>query len=83
MGGGILEIRLLGGFEIRRRGVVQKEIPSLAARSLIAYLAMNPDRLPTRDLIAGTFWPDRSDAEARVQLRQALWHAGNTIGTGA
>lgn len=71
---GILEIRLFGGFQLRVDGAPIDPIPSRKARSLLAFLVMNRDRTHTRDLLAGTFWPDLPDPEARRRLSRALWH---------
>jgi DNA-binding SARP family transcriptional activator len=51
-------------------------LPAIAGtvpRSLFAYLLTYRDRPHTRDLLAGTFWPDLPDAVARRRLSQALW----------
>src|SRR4030067_511609 len=53
-----LEIRLLGGFELAREGQTLEQLPLRAARSLFAYLVLNRERPHTRDLLAGTFWPE-------------------------
>lgn len=34
---------------------------------------MNRDRELSRDLLAGTFWPDMPDSQARRRLSQSLW----------
>ena len=70
---GTLEISLLGGFQLRRDGALLEPIALRAGRSLLAYLVMNRERPHTRDLLAGTFWPDLPDARARRRLSQALW----------
>lgn len=75
-----LEIRLLGGFELARDGRVLEQLPLRAARSLFAFLVLNRDRPHTRDLLAGTFWPDFDESRARRRLSQALWQIQSTIG---
>ncbi len=77
---GTLEIRLLGGFELGRDGRVLDPLPLRAARSLFAYLVLNRERAHTRDLLAGTFWPDFDDSRARRRLSQALWQVQTSIG---
>ncbi len=42
------------------------------ARGLLAYLALARDRRASRERLAGLFWSDRGDAQARASLRQAL-----------
>lgn len=68
-----LRICLLGGLTLAGEDTPLPPIPSVAARSLLAYLVTYRDRAHTRDLLAGTFWPDLPDAVARRRLRQALW----------
>jgi predicted ATPase/DNA-binding SARP family transcriptional activator len=69
----MLYVQFLGGLSLAWDGKPLPTIPSSAARSLLAYLITNRDRPHTRDLLAGTFWPDLPDAVARRRLRQALW----------
>ncbi len=66
-------IHLLGGLTLTRGDVPLPPIPNRSARSLLAYLLTYRDRPHTRDLLAGTFWPDLADATARRRLSQALW----------
>jgi DNA-binding SARP family transcriptional activator/predicted ATPase len=75
-----LEICLLGGFLLRRGGAPLEQMPSRLARSLFAYLVTNRERAHTRDLLAGTFWPDMPDSTARRRLSQALWHIRRSTG---
>ena len=75
-----LEIRLLGGFELAREGQTLDQLPLRAARSLFAYLVLNRERPHTRDLLAGTFWPEFDDSRARRRLSQAMWQIRTTIG---
>jgi DNA-binding SARP family transcriptional activator/tetratricopeptide (TPR) repeat protein len=77
---GRLEIRLLGGFSLGRSGRPLDQLPLRAARSLFAYLVLNRDRAHTRDLLAGTFWPDFDEPRARRRLSQALWQVQALLG---
>lgn len=79
-GVGTLRISLLGGFKLDQDGVLLNPIPSRAGRSLLAFLLMNRERAHTRDLLAGTFWPDLPDTQARRRLSQALWQIRTHIG---
>ena len=69
----MLRIFLLGGFALFEAESPLPSIPGAAARSLFAYLLTYRERPHTRDLLAGTFWPDLPDAAARRRLSQALW----------
>ncbi len=75
-----LEIRLLGGFQLGRDGRVLEQLPLRAARSLFAFLVLNRERAHTRDLLAGTFWPDFDEGRARRRLSQALWQTQRSLG---
>src|SRR4030042_150031 len=68
---GTLEIRLLGGLELGRDGRVLDQLPLRAARSLFAYLVLNRERAHTRDLLAGTFWPDFDEVEKALDQEEA------------
>ena len=68
-----LQIRLLGGLLIESDGRNLPRIPSRPGRSLFAFLVMNRDRQLSRDLLAGMFWPEMPDTQARRRLSQALW----------
>lgn len=74
-----LEIRLLGGFEMRLGEAPLDPLPLRAARSLLAFLVINRNRAHSRDLLAGTFWPQLPDARARRRLSQALWHVRASV----
>ena len=75
-----LEIRLLGGFQLGRDGRILEQLPLRAARSLFAFLVLNRERPHTRDLLAGTFWPEFDESRARRRLSQALWQTQATLG---
>jgi len=74
-----LRIRLLGGLLLESNGRILPRIPSRPGRSLFAYLVVNRDRQVTRDLLAGLFWPDMPDNQARRRLSQALWHVQSML----
>lgn len=69
----MLNVYLLGGFLIEYDGRALPPISSSAGRSLLAYLITYRQRRHTRDLLAGTFWPEHSEPSARKRLSQALW----------
>ena len=68
----MLQIRLLGQFDIRLGGK-RVMIPTRAAQSLFAYLVLTAGTPHRREKLAGTFWPDTTDDNARKNLRQELW----------
>lgn len=68
----MLQIRLLGQFDIRTDGR-RVTIPTRAAQSLLAYLVLTAGTAHRREKLAGIFWPDTTDENARKNLRQELW----------
>jgi WD40 repeat protein/serine/threonine protein kinase/DNA-binding SARP family transcriptional activator len=76
----MLEIRLLGQFNIEIDGK-PIEIPSRPAQSLLAYLVLNSGTAQRREKLAGMFWPDAAEANARSNLRHALWRIRKVLGT--
>jgi DNA-binding SARP family transcriptional activator len=69
----LIELRLLGQFNLQRDGRLV-EIPSRPAQSLLAYLALTVGVAHRRERLAGLIWPDIPEADARRNLRRALWH---------
>jgi DNA-binding SARP family transcriptional activator len=67
-----LELRLLGTFEVCLEGA-PVSLPSRPAQSLLAYLALSAGTAHRREKLAGLLWPDAEDANARSNLRHALW----------
>ena len=68
----MLEVRLLGQFELRLNDR-RLEIPSRPAQSLLAYLVLTAGVAHRREKLAGMFWPDATETNARAYLRQTLW----------
>lgn len=64
------EVRLLGGFDLRRGGETIDVAPS--SQRVIAFLALHDRRL-LRSFVAETLWPDTTDERAAANLRTALW----------
>jgi WD40 repeat protein/DNA-binding SARP family transcriptional activator len=74
----LLQIRLLGQFDIRMEGK-RVTIHSRAGQSLLAYLVLTPATLHRREKLASLLWPDTSDENARKNLRQELWRIRKAI----
>ena len=75
----LLQVRLFGGLTLTWGDAALPPIAARSARSLLAYLITSRRRAHTRDLLAGTFWPDLPDARARRRLSQALWQIGRVL----
>ena len=67
-----LTIRLLGGFQVELGGERVYGFETDKARALLTYIAVEADRPHRRETLACLLWPDRPDAVARANLRQAL-----------
>lgn len=74
----MLQIRLLGQFDTRLDGK-RVTIPTRAAQSLLAYLVLTAGTPHRREKLAGIFWPETSDENARKNLRQELWRIRKAI----
>ena len=75
----MLEIRLLGQFNLRQDGVLI-EMPSRPATVLLAYLVLTRGTHHPRERLAGLLWPDSDENKAKKNLRQALWQLRKAIG---
>lgn len=67
----VLEIRLLGGLEIRREGASISGFVSSKAPALLTYLVVT-GRPHQRDALAALLWGEMADADAKNNLRQTL-----------
>jgi DNA-binding SARP family transcriptional activator/tetratricopeptide (TPR) repeat protein len=68
-----LYLKLLGGFQAGGNSGLRGAIPTGKVQALLARLALPPGRSHARDELAALLWGDRGDAEARSNLRQALF----------
>ncbi len=75
----LLEIRLLGQFDLRLESITV-EISSRPAKTLLAYLLLTGGTHHPRERLAGLLWPGSTERNARKNLRQALWHLRKSIG---
>jgi predicted ATPase/DNA-binding SARP family transcriptional activator len=75
----MLEIRMLGAFEVQLEGEPVK-FPTRTSASLLAYLALNPGIAHRREKLAGLLWSDIDEEKARNNLRHTLWRLRNVIG---
>lgn len=69
---------MLGQFDLRHGGQII-EVPTRAAQSLLAYLALNASVSHRREKLAGMLWPDSDEANARSYLRHALWRVRRSL----
>ncbi len=67
----IIELRLLGNPQILINNELVQGLTSIKSQALLYYLATKQSNL-SRVALGGLLWADKSDDEARVNLRQAL-----------
>ena len=68
----MLEVRLLGAFEVKRDGK-PVAISSRPAQGLFAYLVLTAGTSHRREKLAGLLCPDSLEETARDNPRHALW----------
>ena len=78
----MLEVRLLGKFEVSQDGKTIA-IPSRPAQSLFAYLVLKAGTAHRREKLAGMLWPDSLEETARDNLRHALWRVRKALEAGS
>lgn len=69
--GGSLEVRLLGGFEIRSAGEAFG-FDKRKACAILAYLLLSGQQRETRGRLSALLWSDRDEQHARASLRQSI-----------
>ncbi len=74
----LLSAQLLGGFSVRTEKS-PRDFPYDKVRALLALLLSEPRPLP-REWLAERLWPERTTAEARGNLRAALFHLNRVLG---
>ncbi len=65
-------LKLLGQFQLMVDGTLIAGLTSEKIQALVAYVAVEQERVHSRDFLAELLWPDRPDGVARQNLRQAL-----------
>lgn len=75
-----LRVRMFGGLSLSVGDDPLPPIASRSGRSLLAYLIAHRHTAPARDLLAGVFWPEMNEAQARRRLSHALWQIQSVLG---
>jgi TolB-like protein/Flp pilus assembly protein TadD len=76
----LLQVRLLGGFELRSHHGRDLAPPGRKVRALVACLALSPGKPWAREKLMALLWSDRGDEQARASLRQALAELRRALG---
>lgn len=74
-----LYLKLFGGFQACDATEQEIKIAGSKATLLLAYLALKPEQIHSREELIGLLWCDRGDSQARGSLRQALWSLGRAL----
>ncbi len=77
----MLRIFLLGGQIAEDDATGEVRSRSSRTLALIGFLALHAGVAQSRQLIAGRFWPDSTDAQALTNLRRELHHLRRLLGT--
>jgi len=75
-----LSLSLFGAFQATLDGDPITGFESVKTQALLAYLVLEADRPHSRLKLAGLLWPERPDATARTNLRNALSTLRRAIG---
>jgi DNA-binding SARP family transcriptional activator len=68
----VLHLELLGDFRLRAESGALVAISARKSQAMLAYLAVKPGQLVSRDKIAGLLWSSTAPEQARQSLRQTL-----------
>jgi DNA-binding SARP family transcriptional activator len=77
-----LRVFLFGNVHLRAGEAAVLEFPTRKAKALFGFLVLSPNRLFTRETLAGSFWPEASEERARRSLHTELWRIRRTFKQG-
>ncbi len=69
----LLQIRLLGGFQLQYGEELLQGVFQTRQQSLLAYLLLHQQLPQTRQQLAFRFWPDATESRARAYLRREIF----------
>lgn len=75
----ILRVCLLGTMDLSLGGRRLPRFPTRKSELLFSFLALYPERVFSREVLAGIFWGDIPEASARKRLRTELWRVRSVI----
>ena len=78
-----LNIRLLGGFDIRRANELLPRTRTRSEQWLLSLLLLRQNRETERNWLAGTLWPDSDEPQALYNLRRSLSDLRHVLGADA
>lgn len=75
-----LQLTLLGPYQVLLNGQPITDFAADSARALLAYLALHPNQLHSRDHLAELFWPSQARDKGLTNLRAALNRLRSALG---
>lgn len=75
----LLTIQLFGDFSLRAGDTPITKLNTPRLQALLAYLILHRATPQARQQLAFLFWPDSNDAQARTNLRNALFQIRNAL----
>jgi len=75
-----LNVKLLGGFEIRAGSGPALTLATRKSQALFAYLVLHPGYACPREKLTALLWGDTEDTRARQSLRQGLFSLRKALG---
>ena len=78
---GSLVVELLGGLRVFRDGKPLPPFESRKVEALLGYLVLHRGRPLPREALAGLLWPEKEEAQARMNLRHALYVLRRALGS--
>jgi DNA-binding SARP family transcriptional activator len=77
----ILQVSLFGGMKVTNNQEQSKPKLTRTSQLLLAYLLLERHRMHSRDVLAGLFWGEHNQVQARRCLNTALWRLRKAIDT--
>jgi DNA-binding SARP family transcriptional activator len=77
----ILQVSLFGGMKVTNNREQSKPKLTRTSQLLLAYLLLERHRMHSRDVLAGLFWGEHNQVQARRCLNTALWRLRKAIDT--
>ncbi|MDB5873266.1 MAG: hypothetical protein JWQ07_2708 [Ramlibacter sp.] len=76
----LYQIATLGSFSVLDDKGTPLNLSTRKQAALLAFLAMQPNKICRREVLAATFWGDNDEARARHSLSQALYDLRRCLG---
>ncbi len=74
-----LDLKFLGTFEVYLGGKAITKFKSKNVQGLLLYLCLHPKKTHSRESLATLFWPDKSTATGKTNLRATLKHLRESL----